>query len=323
MAVRTHGRRGRDAHRPAQVPARGWRDVLGRVIRQQGEHNLSIVAAGVAFYGLLALFPALTAAISIYALVADPAQVQQQLQGLSQLMPGQAQGLISDQLRRVAASSSGTASLGLIGGLLIAFWSASKGTKSLLTALNIAYSEREDRGLVRFNAIAVGLTMLIIIGAVLAVGLVVALPIALNALGLSGIAGAAVSLGRWVVLALGVVAALAVLYRFGPSRSPAQWSWVTPGSISATMLWLIASILFSLYVANFGSYNAAYGALGAVIILLLWFQISAYIVLLGAEINSESERQTRADSTHGDRAPMGERHARAADTVADDGDRGS
>ncbi|MEX2576137.1 MAG: YihY/virulence factor BrkB family protein, partial [Halofilum sp. (in: g-proteobacteria)] len=281
-----HGR-GRESRQPTQIPARGWTDVFTRVIRQQGEDNLSIVAAGVAFYALLALLPALTAAISVYALVADPAQVQQQVQGLAQLMPDQAQRLVSNELGRIASSSGGAIGVGLIGGLLVAFWSASKGTKSLLTALNIAYNEHEDRGFLRFNAIGLGLTVVLVLGAVLAIGLVVALPIALTALGLGGWAGMAVSLARWVILGVGVIAALAVLYRFGPSRQPAEWSWVTPGSIAATVLWLVASILFSIYVANFGNYNATYGTLGAVILLLLWFQISAYIVLLGAEINSE------------------------------------
>lgn len=308
-------RTGRDSRRPTEIPTGGWRDVAARVARQQGEDNLSIVAAGVAFYGLLAIFPALTAAVSLYALVADPAQVEQQLQSVSQLLPGQVQQMISTQLSRVVSSSGGALGVGVIGGILVALWSASKGTKSLLTALNIAYNEAEDRSFIRFNAIALGLTLVLIVGALVAIGLVVALPVALQALGLGGFAATAVSLARWVLLGLGVIAALAVLYRFGPSRTPAQWRWVTPGSITAMLLWLITSILFSLYVSNFGSYNATYGALGAVIILLLWFQLTAYIILLGAEINSESERQTRADSTRGESAEMGRRQARSADTL--------
>lgn len=314
MVASSHGGHGKEPGRPMEIPFQGWRDIFSRVIQQQGDDNLSIVAAGVAFYVLLSIFPALTAAVSIYALVADPAQVQQQVQALSQLMPGQAQQLIQGQLGRVV-SNTGGALVGVIGGALIALWSASKGTKSLLTALNIAYNEREDRGIIRFNLVGFGLTALLILGGVVAVGLVVVLPAALSILGLGGFVGTAVALLRWVVLGAGVIVALGVFYRYGPSRTPAQWRWVTPGSIAATVLWLIASIGFSLYVANFGSYNATYGALGAVIILLLWFHLSAYIVLLGAEINSETERQTRKDSTRGEPVDMGQRQARSADTV--------
>ena len=316
--VASNQERGRASQRPAQIPARGWRDIVARVARQQGEDNLSIVAAGVAFYAMLAIFPALAAVVSVYALVADPAQLQQQLQAVSQLLPGQARALISNVLGRLVSRSGGALGLSLVLGILIALWSSTKGTASLLTALDIAYKEREDRGFIRFNAVALGLTAVAIVAAVIAIALVVALPIALNALGLGGFAATALSLGRWVVLAGFVIIGLGVLYRYGPSRRPAQWRWVTPGSIVATVLWLIGSVLFSLYVSNFASYSATYGTLGAVIILLLWFNLSAYVILLGAEINSEAERQTRFDSTHGAAMPLGERHARAADTVANE-----
>jgi len=308
---------GRTADRPPDIPKAGWTDVLKRVQREQTKDNVSMVAAGVAFYMLFAVVPGLAAAVSIYALVADPAQLQSQIESLSGMMPDQARSILEQQLTRIVSQAGGALTFGLIGGLLLTLWSSTKGMKALMTALNIAYDESESRGFVKLNAVAFALTLGAILGGLLAIALVIVVPVIFEALGLGGLMGTLISWLRWPLLALGFVLALAALYRYAPSRSQPQWQWVSAGAVAATLLWLLGSLAFSIYVRNFGSYNETYGSLGAVVILLMWFWLSAYVVLLGAELNAEMERQTRRDTTAGQPEPMGERGAAAADTVAE------
>lgn len=307
--------RGRGAGRPGQIPARGWWDILLRTKNEITQDNVSIVAAGVAFFAMLAIFPAMAAVISIYGLMASPEQVQQQVAGLSGLMPQQAIDIIAQQLRSVAQRSSNALSFGLGVGLIITLWSATKGIKSLMTALNIVYGETENRGFIKFNALAFLLTLGTILLMVVALALVVALPALLGNLGLVDAARTVASLARWPILAVVVILGLAVMYRFGPSRGSPEWNWVSWGAVIGTVLWLFGSALFSYYVSNFGSYGKTYGSVGAVVILLLWFYITAYIVLLGAELNAEMEHQTEHDTTTGEPKPMGRRRAYVADTV--------
>lgn len=310
--------RGRLAERPQEIPAPGWRDILLRVWGKIGELNLSMFAAGVAYYGLFAIFPALVAAVSIYGLVADPADVERQVGALSGVLPQEAANLITGQLHRISATSSDALSVGLLGGVLLALWSAASGVKALITALNVSYGESERRGFLHLNAAALLLTLGAIVFAVLSLALIVALPALLGNLGIGGlgeIGRIVISVSRWPLLALVILLGLAVLYRYGPSRDQPRWRWVSWGAAVAAVLWLVASALFSFYVSNFGNYNKTYGSIGAVVILLLWFYLTAFIVLLGAALNAEMEHQTKKDTTKGQPEPLGKRRAHVADTL--------
>ncbi|MDT8386563.1 MAG: YihY/virulence factor BrkB family protein [Thiogranum sp.] len=308
--------RGRAATSPRQIPARGWKPVLRRVRHKVSDDDIGLVSAGVAFYGLLALFPALAALVSVYGLLSDPAQVTEQFSQLRTVLPGQAYELLQTQLQQLTSPASSNAlGVGLILAILLALWSATKGTKSLIKALNIAYDEHEERGFLRLNAVAFTLTLFLVLLGILVVGLIVALPIVLNFLGLGAIAETAVNWLRWPLLAAMVLFGLAVIYRYAPDRRQARWQWVSWGSGIALLLWLIASGLFSYYVSNFGNYNATYGSIGAVIILLMWLFITALVMLLGAELNAELERQTARDTTYQDEQAPGQRGAYVADHI--------
>lgn len=307
--------RGREAAKPGEIPKPGWRDILKRTWAEQSKDNLSLVAAGVAFYAMLALFPAIAALISIYGLLADPAQLQSQIGEVSGVLPGEARSIIQSQLSKVVAGAGGALSLGAVAGLLVALWSASKGMKGLIQALNISYGEDESRSFLKLNAISLLLTASGLLFFILALTAVVAMPALLDNLGLPDAVMWTVSIARWPLLAIAGMLALAVLYRYGPDRDKPRWRWVSWGSAGATVSWLAASLLFSLYVSQFGKYNETYGTLGAVVILLTWLFLTAYVVLLGAELNAEMERQTRKDTTEGRPKPIGGRGAHAADTL--------
>ena len=311
------GKRGRDAGSPARIPAKGWRDIVLRVKDQLGEDNVGIVAAGIAFYVFLAIFPILIATIMIYGLVVDPETVQQQLQALTGIMPQQARDLLEMILGKIAGDTPGTLGWGAAFSLLLALWSANKGMKALFQGVNIAYNEEDSRGFIRENLITLGFTFGAMIVLIVSAILVVALPVALGKLGLPDFLTTLLNWGRWLVLAFLIQIALAVIYRFAPVRKGPRWQWVSYGSVISVALWIIGSWVFSFYVTRFGSYNKTYGSLAAVVILMLWFMLTSFIVLLGAEINSEMERQTRRDSTTGPEKPMGRRGAEDADHLAE------
>jgi membrane protein len=315
-APRADDGRGRMADEPGQIPRQGWKDILRRTWQQVKEDNISIVAAGVAFYALLAIFPALGAALSIYGFFADPADVSQQLASLGGLLPGDARSVLERQLSEVSAQPQSALSLGAIVGVALALWSAAAGVKTMMTALNIAYEEDEARGFIRYNATALVMTLAAIVSALVAISLVAILPPILEALPLPDGLHWVVSLVRWPVLAVLVIIGLAALYRYGPSRNMARWSWVSWGAVAATILWVVASLLFSWYAANFANYNKTYGSVGAIVVLLMWFYLTAYVVLIGAELNAEMEHQTARDTTRGPREALGGRGAKMADTVA-------
>lgn len=279
--------------------------------------NVSIIAAGVAFYTMLAVFPAITAFLSLFGLFADPSQVQAQLASFQDVMPADAWRLLNDQATAVVSAGSRSLGFAVVVSLLVALWSAGAGVRALMTALNIAYHEDEKRGVVGFYLIAFLLT----IGAggmgLLSLGVIVAVPVILTFLPLGPLAGIVLKLLPWLVLAVFVTFALGVLYRYGASREEARTRWVSWGAVLATLLWLGVSLLFSLYVSNFGSYNQTYGTLGAVVVLLMWLWISAFIVLLGAELNAEMEHQTEQDTTTGAPQPMGRRGAYVADHLGE------
>jgi membrane protein len=309
--------RGRSADRPRAIPKLGWRDIFWRVKNEMARDSLSLVAAGVAFYGLLSLFPLITVLVSIYGLVVEPQAAQQQVAALGEVLPQDTRQILDEQLTRVTASANTALTFGVIFGIVLALWSAGAGTKALIEGLNIAYGEEEKRGFIKLNAVALGLTLGLILFMILALALVAILPALIGSLGLPSTIQNWARWLRWPILALAFMVALAALYRYAPSRSGPRWRWVTPGAVGATVLWIIGSLLFSWYVSSFGSYNETYGSLAAVVVLMLWFWVSALIVLLGAEWNAETEHQTEKDTTSGRERPLGQRGAYVADTVGE------
>jgi membrane protein len=307
--------RGRQADQPHQIPARGWWDILMRLKDEISKDNLSILAAGVGFYSLLAIFPALAAAVSIYGLVLDPHDVQRQLSMVIGLIPEESRAIITDQLSAITSQPRQSLGFSVLFALGFALWSASAAVKTLMTGLNVVYDEPERRGFIAFNATALILTLGGIVFGLIALSLIAALPAVVKFVGLPRGTETAMLLARWPLLAIAVMFALAVLYRFGASREKPRWAWVSWGAVLATVLWLAVSAAFSFYVSNFGSYNETYGTLGAVIILLMWFYLTGYVVLVGGELNAEMEHQTAKDTTERRGAPLGDRDARMADTV--------
>ena len=307
--------RGRNAEAPGDIPTKGWRDIAWRVKDEIADDHVGTFAAGVAFFGLLALFPAVGATIAFAALAVDPVMIELQLEGLLTALPPEAAQILTDQLREVAAGAGGGMGFAAAIGLLVSLYSASKGMKVLIEGMNLAYDEEETRGFVHLNLLAVGMTLGLILGLLAAMAAMVGVPALLGAVGLSRVGEVLILYGRWILLAALALGGLAILYRYGPARDAPKWRWVSPGSIAATVLWLAGSAVFSFYVSNFGSYNETYGTLGGVIVLLTWLWLSAFIVLLGAELNSEIEHQTARDTTRGPEQPMGERGAVKADSV--------
>jgi membrane protein len=307
--------RGREADHPGEIPARGWKDIVWRAWAEISDQNLFLIAGGVTYAVLLALFPGLAALVSVYGIAFDTGQIEKQVAALSGVLPVQTQELLSQEMHSLVEGSKGALGVAAIAGLLLAFWSASRGMSGLITAINIAYEEKERRSFLKFNLIALGLTLGAVVGGVLAIALIAILPAAVQLLSVGSATKWLLLLVQWPLLIVLVMAGLALLYRFGPDRDKPQWRWVTPGAIAATGLWIVASIGFTFYVANFNSYNKTYGSLGGVVILLTWLYLSALVVLLGAVINAQSERQTRKDSTDGAPRAMGRRGAHAADTL--------
>jgi membrane protein len=313
---RTSVDRGRDAEQPTGVPPRGWKDVLARVRGAIKRDRVMLLAAGVAFYALLSLVPALVALVSIYGLVADPSDIEANIEDTLAAAPAEVRDLVGSQLSSIVDASPSGLELGVIAGIALALWSASSGMKHLVTAVNGAYGEDETRGFVKLRGLALLLTLGGIVLAIVALAGLVAAPAALDeGGGAEGAARTALLVVRWPILARLVLAALAVLYRYAPDRHNPRWSWASAGAIVAAVMWVVASVGFSIYTANFGSYNETYGALGAVVVLMLWLLISAFVVIAGAELNAELERQTAVDTTTGRPEPLGERDAYAADTV--------
>lgn len=307
---------GLKARWPLQFGWVAWRAIIARVISETMRDNVWVLAAGIAFYAFLALFPAIAALVSIYGLVLNPGDITQLVTGMHGVVPNAVIHLIAGQLNRLIAHSGSALGLGAAGGLLFALWSANSSTQSIMTALNIAYEEQEKRSLVQLFKVSLLLTVGGALVFILAILLVVVVPSLIDLAGLPARMSWLFHWLRWPALALMMILALAVLYRFGPSRRAARWRWVTYGSVVATGLWLAASVLFSWYVTNFGSYDQAYGSLATIIILMLWFYISAYAVLIGAELNGEMEHQTAEDSTIPPDLPRGQRRAEMADRVA-------
>ena len=306
--------RGRHAQAPWHIPWKGWKDIFWRTYQQIGEDRLLAVAAGVVFYGLLAVFPAVTALVSLYGLFASPAAISDQLALLSGILPDSAVEILREQIGRLTANSS-KLGLGFIFGLAVALWSANSGMKAIMDALNVVYEEKEKRGFIKLNLISLAFTLAGIGVLLLALGTVVVLPIALNYLGLHNATDLLLRLARWPLLIVIVIFGLAVLYRYGPSRREPRWQWISVGSAFAAIAWLVSSALLSWYLGSFAHYDATYGSLGAGIGMMMWMWISSIVILFGAQLNSEIEHQTVRDSTVRGDKPLGARGAVMADTV--------
>jgi membrane protein len=312
---------GREAERPSEIPPRGWFAALKRVKAEVKDDNVSLLAAGVAFFAMLAIFPAIIALVTIYGMVADPNQIESQVAEFAKSLPAGADQLLTSQLTNVVSAGRQSLSIGLVVSLLAVLWSVSSGVQGLVKGLNVVYDERETRGFVKLRGLSLLLTLGAIVVAVVALALITVFPSAIDRLGLGQAGQVAASVARWVALAVLVLLALGVIYRLGPDRANPRWRWVSIGAVVALVLWLLGSVGFSFYVDNFGKYNQTYGALAAVIILLLWLFLSAFAVLLGAEFNAESERQQATDTTTGPERPPGERDAEVADDTLGQGAR--
>ena len=309
-----HGR-GRQATSPWRIPWRGWKDILWRSYKKMNDDRLLAVAGGVVFYALLALFPAVTAFVSLYGLVADASTIDQHLSLAAGILPSGAVDILHEQLMRLTGSRTSALSFGFLLGLLFALWSANSGTKAVIDGLNVAYEETEKRGFIRLNLTSLVFTLGAFLALTLAIGAVVVAPIVLARIGLGALTDELVRIVRWPALLAFVILGLAILYRYGPSRREARWTWLSVGSVAAACGWLIASALFSWYIANFGTYNATYGSLGAAVGMMMWMWISMIVILLGAQLNAEIEHQTAKDSTIGPDKPLGRRGAIKADTI--------
>ena len=307
--------RGRHARTPSEIPRAGWRDILLRVWQKIGDDNISLVSAGVALNTLLAVFPAMAVLASIYGMFASPAEVAKEIQPFFGILPHDAAGIIQTQLQALARPRDQTLGIAAIVSLVVSIYYSSQGVSALMSATNIAYSEGERRGFIMRLVVALGFAVGAVVGFVVMLLLTVAVPLGLQHLPVPMFVSVAVLALRWILLWLFAILGLALVYRYAPSRDNPQWRWVTWGSVIGATLWLASSLLFSLYVRDFGSYGKTYGALGGVIVLLMWFYLQAFSIVIGAELNAEAEHQTAVDTTRGPPAPMGERGAYVADTL--------
>ena len=311
--------KGRQADKPSDIPKHGWWEILLRVKDRISRDNISIIAAGAAFYAFMAIPSILVALVTVYGLISDPAQIEQQVSSLQGVIPGDVASMLTTQLQTLASTSSSTLSVGLIIAVLVALWGARSGMSTLMTALNIAYGEEEKRSFIRFQAGALLLTAGAIVFLIVAIALIGVLPAVIGFLPLGEFGKTLASILRWPILLVIVLIGLAALYRYAPCRAEPRWRWVSRGAVAATMLWIAGSALFSVYVTQFAGYNKTYGAAGAIVVVQMWLYLTMFAVLLGAELNAEIEHQTARDTTTGRPRPMGERGARMADTVADPG----
>lgn len=308
--------RGRSAPSVHKIPPRGWRDVAWRVWQEVGKDRLPVVAGGVTFYSLLALFPGLGAFVALYGLVADVAAVSEQIGRLRLVLPSDVVDLLGEQMLRIATAHDAGLSLTFVGSLLFAVWSAAAGVNALFDGMNIAYGEAEKRNWLRRRLTVLAFTAGGVLMLTVLTTCLIALPLRLKGYGF-GPADFWWVPFSWLLALAAMSGFFAALYRFGPSRARARWSWVWPGSVAAAAGWLIVSAGFTIYVGRFANYQDAYGPLGTVIAFMVWIWLTALIILLGAELNAEIEHQTAVDTTTGVPAPMGERGAAMADTVGE------
>lgn len=304
---------GSEAEKPQQIPAKGWVQIAKRGWAEAKADQVPLMAAGMAYYAFLAIFPAIIAAVLLYGFFADPGTISAQLDSVGNAIPEAIRSTLKDQV--ALAAGNGKVGFGAVIAILVALFSASGGMSNLMTTINTAYDEEETRGLVKKRLIALALTVGAIVFFLIVVSLVAVVPVVLGFLGTSGIVLFLVQVARWLLIVVVIAVALAVLYRVAPDRDAPKLRWVSVGAAIATLLWILASVGFSVYVSQFGSYAKTYGAIAGIVVLLLWLFITAYAILLGAEINAESEQQTVADTTRGAPMPIGKRDAVKADSL--------
>ncbi len=296
---------GHDSKLPTKLSWQEWKAIGWRVKDQLANDHVQVVAAGVAFYFFLALFPALAAAVSLYGLIVDAQQVQQQMSGLASVLPDPAQILLTDFLEGLVSKSSASLGLGLVVSILLSLYSAKKGVSALIEGLNIVYNVSEERGFLKKTALQLLFTLGAIGAGLLALALVVGWPAMVGRMGLLPIATMVIGWGRWLMLALILIFSLEIVYRYGPDRENPKMKWISWGASLATLLWMLASMLFSWYINGFGNYDKTYGSLAAIIILLLWLLLTAYIILLGGEVDAEIDRlRTQAGDPEADSAAV-------------------
>ena len=311
----TDDSRGRSANNPVELGSAGWRDVIVRTYKEVQEDRLIIVAGGIAFYGLLSIFPGIAALVSIYGLFAHGDTIREHLQQLSFLLPPDAFSIVDDQIRRVVAQGNGELGVKFVLGLLFALWSANSGMKGLIDGLNVAYEEEEKRSFIALNFLSLGMTVAALLSIIVLIAVAAALPAIFNDTIDSRATVVGLSLLRWPAMLGLFVVGLSLLYRFGPSREKAKWRWVSWGAAFAGVAIIAISLSLSWYLSNLADYNKTYGSLGAVIGLLIWMWLCATSILIGAELNAEMEHQTVKDTTTGTPRPMGERGSQMADTL--------
>lgn len=305
--------RGRLAKRPEQIPHKGWSDILWRTGASYFGDRVGFVAGGVTFFTLLSLFPLLGTFVTLYGLFADPADAWSRLQFLYGVMPSSIAAFLGGEMERLAANSNGQLTFTLIWTLALSLWTANGAVKVLFYGLNIAYHEVERRNIVRYNLLCMGFTLGAVAAVLFSSLLVVGVPVVVGLFGLQEEWGL-LALLRWPLLLVGYVAALTLIYRFGPCRQKARWRWLTPGAIFAAVVSLTVSFVFSWYLTNFVRTDS-YGPLAAMMGFLLWTWLSVQVILMGAELNAEIEHQTALDTTTGKAMPIGERGAKVADSI--------
>jgi membrane protein len=307
-------RHGRGAHAPTEIPPTGWRDVLMRVFHGISEDRITTIAGGVTFFVLLAIFPGLAGLISLYGLFADSGTIAHHLEGLAGIMPEGGLQMLRDELQQLTSQPPQKLGIATAGSLAISLWSANGGIKAMFEGLNAVYHENEKRSFIRLNAVSLAFTLGILGFVIAALLTITVVPQLLSFFGLPGI-GEVVNIARWPILFVLACLAIAVVYRFGPSRDRARWRWISPGSVFAAVVWIAASLIFSWYTSHFGNYNKTYGSLGAAVGFMTWMWISTIVILVGAKINAELEHQTAVDTTERPPPPRGERGAQMADTI--------
>jgi membrane protein len=315
---KAHAQPGHDAVNPSDIPRQGWWSIAKRVVWESNEDRVMTEAAGITFYALLSLFPALTALVSLYGLFADRATMRDHLNDIAGFVPQGGMTIIGEQLDRLLSSPQQALGFGAVIGLGVALWSANQGTKALLDALNIVYEETEKRSFISLTLLSLGMTLGALIFVVLAMGAIVVMPVVLQFFWLGEGTETLLSLARWPILLAAITLLLATIYRYGPSRQKARWRWVSYGGIFAAIVWSLVSAGFSFYVSRFGNYDATYGSLGAVMGFMTWIWLSSIVVLVGAELNAEMEHQTARDTTTGPERRPGQRGASMADRVIPD-----
>ncbi len=304
------------ARKPSQFPLKGWKEILARVFSEISDDRVMLIAAGVTYYLLLALIPALSAIVSTYGLVADPATIREHTASLQGFIPGGGMDILNQQMERLTSQKGSTLGLTFVVSLAIALWSANAGMKSLFQAMNVAYDEEDSRSFVQLTLVSFVFTVAAIVALLALIGAMIVLPVILSAVGLGSATEWTIQIASYVGVVILLSLGIAALHRWGPSRKKAKWRWITPGTALSVVFIAAVSFLFSWYVSNFGSYNETYGSLGALIGFLTWIWLTVTILIVGGELNSEMEHQTAKDTTTAPARPLGSRGAYMADHVA-------